>query len=75
MYTKEQDETEITYYLMVDDRGVAELSRPLVQDGTFKSYYERLYIIPDEDDAPGGRRSLDDDDAIIDFDPQVARKK
>jgi hypothetical protein len=63
---------EATYYLMVDDRGAAELTRPVVTGGTFSAYIERIYLLDGGD--PAGRLPLDDDDALSDFDPQVARK-
>ena len=64
---------EATYYLMVDERGAAELTRPVVTGGTFSAYIERLYL-SDGDDAAGQRLPLDEDDALVDFDPRVARR-
>lgn len=66
-----------TYYLMVDENGAAELTRPIVAGGTFVSYVERIWLSAgyEDEDPIGLRPSLDDDDAISDFDPQVARKR
>ena len=63
-----------TFYLMVDEEGAAELTRPVVTGGTFSAYIERIYL-SDGIDPEGKGLSLDDDDAIVDFDPQVARKR
>lgn len=61
------------YYLMVDERGACELSCPIVQDGAFKGFVERIYL-SDGSDFGGVRRPLDEDDAVTDFDPIVERK-
>ncbi len=61
------------YYLMVDEKGAAELTRPVVKNGRFTTAIERIFLShgDDEDaDAVIG----DNSDAIDDFDPQVARK-
>jgi len=63
-----------TYYLMVDESGAAELTRPIVLEGTFKSYVERIWLSDGLGDDIADRPSLDADDAVSDFDPQVARK-
>lgn len=62
-----------TYYLMADDTGVAELARPVVTGGTFSAYLERLFLLHDDNDL-GGQLPLDDEDAVYDFDPEIARK-
>jgi hypothetical protein len=62
-----------TYYIMVDETGACELSRPVVSNETFSAFIERIYLSPGDDD-PGGL-PLEDDDVIDDFDPQVARKR
>ncbi|MCE4223418.1 hypothetical protein HCU64_06610 [Methylobacterium sp. C25] len=62
---------EATFYLMVDEKGAAELSRPVVSSGTFSAFIERIYLcFGDEDD---GSALLEADDAADDFDPQVIR--
>jgi hypothetical protein len=64
-----------TYYLMVAENGAAELTRPVVKNGTFTAYVERIYL-SDGSDLDLARKSgdLDDGDAATDFDPQVVRK-
>lgn len=75
-YTRPPEEGLATYYLMVDENGAAELTRPIVAGGTFASYVERIWLSDgfDPTDLVGGRPSLDEDDAVVDFDPKVARK-
>ena len=63
-----------TFYLMVDELGAAELTRPVIKSGTFHAYVERIYL-SEGGESPGQGLSLDDDDAITDFDPAVARKR
>lgn len=63
-----------TYYLMVDENGVAELTQPVVMGGTFSAYVERLFLLDDSDDDLTERLPLDDQDAVIDFDPEIVRK-
>lgn len=62
-----------TYYLMVDGNGAAELTRPVVRDGTFKAWPERIYL-SDGSDMERDPLVLDDGDALDEFDPQVVRK-
>jgi hypothetical protein len=63
-----------TFYLMLAEDGAAELTRPIVQEGTFSAFIERIYLSTGgEPDGEG--LSFGDDDAIVDFDPQVARKR
>ncbi len=59
------------YYLMVDQNGAAELTRPVVSNGTFETPIERIYL---SDGGDGGAALLADDDIADGFDPQVARK-
>ena len=60
------------YYLMVDQNGTAELSRPVVSGGTFLAAVERIYLSRGDDDDPA---VLGDDTGPVDnFDPQVVRK-
>jgi hypothetical protein len=62
------------YYLMVDERRAAELTRPVVRGGTFVSPIERLYL-SDGNDGDGDLLLRDPNDIVNDFDPFVARKK
>jgi hypothetical protein len=62
-----------TYYLMVDENGAAELTCPVVKDGTFTAYVERIYL-SDGTDLDKATLSLDDGDIADGFDPQVVRK-
>jgi hypothetical protein len=60
------------YYLMVDPDGRAELSRPIVRDGTYSAFIERLFLSNGDD--LGGRTLVLDGDIADGFDPQVVRK-
>jgi len=73
-YAAKQDGPDITFYLMVDDEGLAELSRPLIRGGKFVAFPERIYLYRDGEDGDGERLPLNDDDTIVDFDPFVVRK-
>jgi hypothetical protein len=60
------------YYVMVDERGAVELTRPVVKGGTFVAPIERLFL---SDGGDFEKPSLgEDDDIADDFDPQIARK-
>lgn len=62
-----------TYYLMVDDQGAAELSRPLIIDGQFKSFVERILLsdaIVEDDVSLGDNLS----DVTEDFDVPIRRR-
>jgi hypothetical protein len=59
------------YYLMVDQQGAAELTRPIVSNGTFTTAVERIYLSSGADD---GVALIENDDVADGFDPQVARK-
>ena len=61
------------YYLMMDERGAVELTRPVVLHGTFIAAIERLYLSKG-DDEEYKISSSDDNDIATAFDPQVARK-
>lgn len=74
-YSQRPEEGMATYYLMVDEEGAAELTRPIILDGTFKSYVERIWLSNGLGDDLVDRPGLDSDDAVSDFDPQVARKQ
>lgn len=72
-YASRQPDGWATYYLMVDENGAAELTRPVVEGGTFTLYPERIYL-SDGTDMDREPIALDDGDAAEDFDPQVIRK-
>jgi hypothetical protein len=61
------------FYLMVDEQGAAELTRPVVKGGTFESAVERIYLSNGSDDD---RATITGDDTgpVDNFDPQVVRK-
>jgi hypothetical protein len=63
----------VTFYLMVDENGAAELTRPVVKGGTFTHYIERIFL-SDGSDLDATKIALDDGDAADGFDPQVIRK-
>ena len=64
-----------TFYLMVDQRGAAELTQPVVNNNTFTAWIERIYLSNGDDlDLAGRRLPLDDGDVADDFDPEVVRK-
>lgn len=62
-----------TFYLMVDDRGAVELTRPVVNHNTFTAYIERNYL-SNGGDLDGAPLTLDYDDVADGFDPEVVRK-
>ncbi|MDR3423291.1 MAG: hypothetical protein P4L80_18975 [Xanthobacteraceae bacterium] len=70
-YTPEPSDDFALYYLMVDQDGAAELTRPVVRNGTFSTAIERIYL---SDGGDGGDELLGTDDIADGFDPQVARK-
>ena len=72
-FAPRQPEGWATYYLMVDENGAAELTRPVIKNGTFVSNVERIYL-SDGSDLDREPIALDDGDAADDFDPQVVRK-
>jgi hypothetical protein len=61
------------YYLMVDQNGAAELTRPVVRGGTFIAAIERICL-----STAGGNDDLEisdtTSDVAIEFEPQIARK-
>lgn len=63
-----------TFYLMVAANGACELSRPIIVNGAFGAYVERLYLSDGSDFGENKRLPLDSDDAATDFDPQIIRK-
>ena len=73
-YAPAQDDKYATYFLMVDERGAAELTRPVIRGGTFSSYVERIILSDGGDLLDGDSLLTDKDDVADDFDPQVIRK-
>lgn len=70
-YATEPSDGVALYYLMTDQNGAAELTRPVVSNRTFESAIERIYL---SDGGDGGAALLGTDDTADGFDPQVARK-
>jgi hypothetical protein len=62
------------YYLMVDERGATELTRPVIGRGTFTAWPERIYLSDGEDFELEPTIGLDEGDVADEFDPQVIRK-
>jgi hypothetical protein len=62
------------YYLMVDERGAAELTRPVVSRRTFTAWPERIYLSDGSDLKLEPTLGLDEGDVAGNFDPQVIRK-
>ena len=73
-FANREDGLWLLYYLMVDERGAAELTSPVVKDGIFAACVERIYL-SDGNDLDRGTRIVDDSDAIKNFDPPVIRKR
>lgn len=73
-FAPQSNEGWATYYLMVDESGAAELSRPVVRSGTFVAYVERIFLSAN-DPMEMISRELPHSSAIDEFDPQVVRKK
>jgi hypothetical protein len=65
---------QATFYLMVDENGASELTRPVVKGRTFSAYIERIYLGRGDGAPAGATLPLDADDAVNDFDPLVNRK-
>jgi hypothetical protein len=61
------------YYLMVDQDGAAELTRPVVKGGKFATAVERIHLSDGHDNDADPLRDMSDDGVTI-FDPQIARK-
>ncbi|MBL8905269.1 MAG: hypothetical protein JNM20_01205 [Rhizobiales bacterium] len=63
------------FYLMIDQNGAAELTRPIVRGGTFIAATERIYLSTGSgDDGDGLGRRDDAGDSPVEFEPQIARK-
>jgi hypothetical protein len=71
-YAPRQADGAVLYYLMVDQNGAVELTRPVVSGGTFIAAVERIYLSKGDDDGPAVLS--DDTGPVTEFDPQVARK-
>lgn len=61
------------YYLMVDEKGRAELTRPKISGKTFEGAVERIFLLP-EGDEEDTLLDLDDDGIAEDFEPKIVRK-
>ena len=61
------------YYLMVDEDGAAELTRPVMKNGRFNGTIERIYLSNGSRDV-GVPLTEDDTGPVDNFDPQVVRK-
>jgi hypothetical protein len=73
-FAPRQSDDIATYYLMVDERGAVELSRPVISGETFSSFVERIFLSTGRDDDRASL-PLTNDDAIVEFDPLVARRQ
>lgn len=73
-FYREDSNTSQTFYLMVDDDGRVELSRPVIRGKTFSEFPERIFLKKSDDDETFAHLPLDDDDTVVDFDPLVAPK-
>lgn len=71
-YAPQQDEKTETYFLMVDDRGAAELTRTVIKGGRFIAHPERIYLSDGGEDLKVD--AFGRDDAADGFNPQVVRK-
>lgn len=71
-YARRQAESPKLYYLMVDQNGAAELTRPVVSEGTFVAALERIYLSDGRDDEAA--ITGEDTGPVDNFDPQVVRK-
>lgn len=61
------------YYLMVDLNGAAELTRPVISNGTFENWVERIYL-SDGNDLETEIEDFESDDQTDVFDPIVSRR-
>jgi hypothetical protein len=71
-YAPRQSDGATLYYLMVDQNGAAELTRPVVGNGTFVAAVERIYLSNGDDGDPSVLG--EDTGPVTNFDPQVVRK-
>ncbi len=64
-----------TYYLILGrENGAVELSLPIVKNGQFGPYIERIYLRDENDWHSIKKPVFGDNDRLDDFDPQVFRK-
>lgn len=61
------------YYLMVDETGRAELTRPKISGKTFEGAVERIFLLSEGDEGETFL-NLDDDGTAEDFEPKIVRK-
>jgi hypothetical protein len=71
-YAPRTTESSKLYYLMVDQNGATELTRPVVSGGTFLAAIERIYLSNGGDDDLAVES--EDTGPVDNFDPQVVRK-
>jgi len=64
-----------SYYIMVDAKGAIEVSRPVIEDGRYSGFIERIFV---SDGSDLGGLKLDIDGGapppITDFDVTIARR-
>lgn len=72
-FAPRQDGGQKLYYLMVDQNGAAELTRPVINGGTFSAAIERIFL-SDGNDDDSAKMTEPDTGPADDFDPQVVRK-
>ncbi len=68
------EQSPVAYYLMVDNNGCAELTRPIIKNGTFIDYIERIFL-PDSTDVDITSEPTSEADDFVDMDPVVKRKE
>lgn len=73
-YTRKLSDSCATFYLLVAENGACELSCPVIENGKFSSWVERIYLSDGSDFGDDRRLPLDSDDAATGFDPQIVRK-
>lgn len=62
-----------TFYLMVDQNGAAELSQPVIKNGKFTEFVERVFLSDGTDKWID--EIVDNETEIAEFDPVVVRKR
>lgn len=63
----------LLYYVMIDSKGAAELTRPVIEGGTFTGAVERIFLSKGGEDE-AAVLPLDTDISTVSFDPMVVRK-
>lgn len=72
-FVSPQEAGTSTYYLMVDEAGSCELSRPVIKSSTFSAFVERIYLSSNEGESlEAAQRDVGERTDV--FDPQVVRK-